>query len=111
MRAHTRSVLAGALAAVMMGVLASAAGAVVVHSSSGQFFGVALRHGVSPRSLPGMHVPSSTAAQPFKSNGNMDYNGGPILHSTSPYLIFWDPGAKIPAASETVMSTYLTDVA
>ena len=111
MRAFGRSALMGVLSAAVLAVSASSAGAVVFHSSSGQFFGVALRDGVSPTSVVGLNLPSSTGRSPFKSNGNVDYNGGPILHSSRPYLIFWDPSGTIPAASEAVMSKYLADVA
>jgi hypothetical protein len=111
MRGYTRSVLIATLAAVLMGLLATTAGAVVLRSQSGQFFGAAMRQGVSPASAPGVQVPAPAPGLHAKSNGNVDYNGGPVLHSTAPYLIFWDPSGKIPAASRTVMSKYLADTA
>lgn len=31
------------------------------------------------------------------------------MHSSAPYLIFWDPASNIPAPTKTLMRTYLTD--
>src|SRR5215471_16824102 len=42
----------------------------------------------------------------------LPYGGGPVLHSSSPYLVFWTPpGEKIPASSERLMERFLADVA
>jgi PKD repeat protein len=44
--------------------------------------------------------------------GALDYHGGPVLHSSAPYLIFWTPpGENLSPHSETLMGRYLTDVA
>jgi hypothetical protein len=38
--------------------------------------------------------------------------GGPVLHSSAPYLVFWTPsGQGIPARSRSLMRRYFTDVA
>ena len=43
---------------------------------------------------------------------NVSYQGGPVLHTTRPYVIYWDPsGSGITARSEQVIDQYLTDVA
>jgi PKD repeat protein len=43
--------------------------------------------------------------------GNVNYQGGPVLHSAAPYVIYWDPtGTGITARSEQVIDQYLTDV-
>jgi hypothetical protein len=44
--------------------------------------------------------------------GNLSYLGGPVLHSSAPYLVFWTPsGERIPARSRSLMRRYFTDVA
>jgi hypothetical protein len=46
------------------------------------------------------------------SVGDVRWNGGPVLHSEDPYLIFWAPtGHTIPNSSRTVLAQYMTDVA
>ena len=52
-------------------------------------------------------APSASAA-----TGNLSYQGGPVLHSSAPYLVFWTPGGEsIPAGSEALLQRYLTDTA
>lgn len=41
----------------------------------------------------------------------MDYNGGPVVHSSAPYLVFWDPNGHITARSQEVLKQYLSDAA
>lgn len=49
---------------------------------------------------------------PALAGGMVNYNGGPVLHTTAPYVIYWDPtGTAISARSEQVINQYLTDVA
>ena len=46
------------------------------------------------------------------SGGVLQAHGGPVLTSSSPYLIYWTPpGYSISGASESLMNQYLTDVA
>jgi PKD domain len=50
---------------------------------------------------------AATAKEP-----NLSYFGGPVLHSSAPYLVFWTPkGESIPASSRSLVQRYLTDVA
>jgi hypothetical protein len=42
----------------------------------------------------------------------MSWHGGPVVHSSRPYLIFWTPpGESIPGSSQALLGRYLTDVA
>ena len=42
----------------------------------------------------------------------LPYLGGPVLHSSRPYLIFWTPpGESISSGSQSLIERYLTDVA
>jgi PKD repeat protein len=106
----------GTLGAVWLALLAAcvlvpSASAVVVHERNGHFLGVTPRKGISPASIPGS-VAAQHAATGLSSNGNLNYNGGPVLHSSTPYLIFWTPtGASISSTSESLLERYFTDVA
>ncbi len=115
-----RSYLVGRGAAVLgmfvaivaaMAVLAPGAGAVLVHVGNGQVAGVTPIQGVNPASIPGSLPNAASLASPFSSNGNLDYHGGPVLHGSAPYLIFWDPGGAIPSAEKTDLENYFADSA
>lgn len=51
-------------------------------------------------------APAASAA----GSGPLTPHGGPIMHSSSPYLIFWDPSGHIPASSRNLLTQYLTDL-
>jgi PKD repeat protein len=88
-----------------------AASAIVAYNSNGHFWSVAPRQGIAPASIPGS-LASRRGQSPQSTNGNLDYQGGSVLHSSEPYLIFWDPtGSGISAASRGLLERYFTDVA
>lgn len=44
--------------------------------------------------------------------GDLGYQGGPVLHSSAPYLVFWTPnGERIPVSARHLLARYLGDVA
>jgi hypothetical protein len=44
--------------------------------------------------------------------GDLGYQGGPVLHSSAPYLVFWTPnGERIPVSARHLLARYLADVA
>jgi hypothetical protein len=46
------------------------------------------------------------------ASSRLSSHGGPVLHSSAPYLVFWTPaGESIPASSEALMERFFTDVA
>jgi plastocyanin len=99
-----------ALLAAMGVVLPASASALVVHGAHGRLVGLTLRRGISPRSVAG----SVASAQPQPAptdTGALTYHGGPVLHSSAPYLVFWDPAGAIPVSSERLMERYLTGLA
>jgi PKD repeat protein len=54
----------------------------------------------------------SAAVHPYAANGNMDYNGGPVVHSMAPYLIYWVPsGETFSSTTQNLITRYFTDVA
>lgn len=86
------------------------AAALVVHRSNGRFLGVQPRGGVSPAAITGSEAGRARprAADP----GVLTYNGGPVLHSSTPYLIFWTGGESTPSgSSQALMARYFSDVA
>jgi PKD repeat protein len=110
--------------------VASGANALVVRVH-GHFYGVMPSDRTSLRSFERL-VPASRASVarggvrpdvepgvsgcPQTDNGTVCYQGGPVLHSTDPYLIYWDPSGAgpnplIPPATVTLLNRYLTDVA
>src|SRR5438105_7101569 len=42
---------------------------------------------------------------------SLSYHGGPVLHSSAPFVVFWDPNGAIPASSRALVSRYFSDVA
>jgi chitodextrinase len=120
-----RFLLAVATAGVALGVLVASAGAVVVRLPDGRLAGVMLRPGVDPASVPGS-LDRGTAGSARESsrsllgpdtepsgdaNGNVLYGGGAVLHTSSPYLIFWDPSGGVTTGNKQLLEQYLTDVA
>jgi hypothetical protein len=46
------------------------------------------------------------------ASGTLSYAGGPVVHSSAPYLVFWVPsGESIPASSQALMARFFVDVA
>jgi PKD repeat protein len=106
----TRTAAAIALALLACLLAAGRAGAVVVKLHSGHFAGVTPRAGVSPAAIRG--VVRRSQAVPQVDNGSLSYGGGPVMRSSSPYLVYWVPsGESIPASTQALMTKYFTDVA
>jgi len=97
------------LALLVCGLGAGTARAVVVKLPDGRLIGIAPRGGATATAPPGV---SSPAAQPAVDSGDVDYNGGPVVHSSAPYLIFWTGSSdSIPISTQTLLTRYFTDVA
>jgi hypothetical protein len=85
-------------------LLAPAAGAFVLKAANGHRMSVTLRANQAQAHL--------AAAKGGASNGQvLQYHGGPVLHSETAYLIFWEPGGThvIAPSSKNVLTQYLTD--
>lgn len=106
-----RWVLGGLAVAAASAALAPAASAVVVHTSTGRFFGVMRRAGVTlSRGSGGTGSASAPrAAAAVTSTGMLEYHGGPVLHTTRPYLVFW--GSGIGGPTQALFARYMTDTA
>ena len=107
-----RAALAAAFTLVLLSACAHVAGAVVVRGPNGHLLGITPRAGVAPAAIPGsVAARHASGSIGFSSNGNLDYHGGPVLHSSRPYLIFWDPIGEISPASRALFERYFADVA
>jgi PKD repeat protein len=105
-------ILGALCAALALGCgLAPGASAAVVHSRTGQFIGVAPRPGAAiAGSVSAAHAAGTSTASSLWTN--LSYQGGPVLHASDPYLIFWAPGAEtIPSPWQSLIERYFTDVA
>ncbi|MGH2881365.1 MAG: hypothetical protein ACRDPA_01450 [Solirubrobacteraceae bacterium] len=94
------------VALMMACALPAGASAVVVHSRTGQFLGVAPRPGVAPAAIPGSVAAAGadTVTTASSSWENLNYQGGPVLHSSAPYVIFWAPsGETIPTPWQSLI--------
>src|SRR6267143_1318022 len=51
-------------------------------------------------------------ATPFNAAGNLDYHGGPVMHSNASYAIFWAPsGFSFAPGYKAATIKYLQNVA
>jgi PKD repeat protein len=66
-----------------------------------------IAHARRPEAIPA----DDTCSTP--DDGNVCWQGGPVLHTIDPYLILWEPSSvtPIPTASVDLLEMYLTDVA
>jgi hypothetical protein len=81
-----------------------------VHGSNGRAYGLELRAGVAPGSVKGS-VAAAHHYSGFSSNGNLDYQGGSVLHSSNAYVIFWDPAHAISSTTHDLIIRYFQDSA
>ena len=78
----------------------------VMPSAAAQSSGAALR-GAFKTGLPALASPSLAAPPGW----NVQYQGGPVVHTAAPYVIYWDPSTAITSQSQGVINQYLTDAA
>jgi hypothetical protein len=86
------------------------ASATVLRTPGGRVAGVTLRSSIRP-AVAARLAPVHRARGTIGAADGVQYQGGIVLHSESPYLVFWDPNGDIPAHSQAVMERYLSDVA
>lgn len=87
-------------------VLAPAAGAFVAQKANGHRYSVMLR----PQAAQA-HLKAAKGAK-SSSTGVLLYHNGPVLHSETAYLIYWEPTGTthvVSPSSQTVLNQYLTD--
>jgi PKD repeat protein len=97
-------------ACAISGVLAPAASAVLIRTPTGHVVSVMPKPGVAPSSVPDVVQPPGIRA--FASdNGNLQYQGGRVLHTSAPYLVFWDPNNEITTTTRALLAQYFSDLA
>lgn len=89
-------------------ILAPAAGAFVIKTHNGHRASIMLR----PSAVPG-YLSAHGQTKGTSTGGVLTYHGGPVLHSETPYLIYWAPGGThvFSSSSQAVLQQYLGDVA
>src|SRR5579884_539227 len=107
--------LAPSLPLVLIVALLAAptASAEVVRTATGHLLGVTPQRSLAPVRLAGA-VASARAATTSSTSaaGTLSYHGGAVVHSSTPYLIFWTPpGQSIPASTQSLLERYFADVA
>jgi PKD repeat protein len=93
--------------------LAPSAGAVLVKIDHHRPFGVIPVKGVRPSSIPGS-LANSSSTSGTDTGAVQNVNSGPVLHGSTPYLVFWDPsngGTGLTAADRSLFERYFADVA
>lgn len=98
---------------LLLGAWVALAQGEVLHLPGGRVAGVTPAAGVTPSALPGAvaRVRSSAAATTTAS-GQVNYNGGPVVHASTSYMIVWTPpGQSLPAGTQSLLTRYFTDVA
>lgn len=119
------TIRSGVIVAVAAIVVALAAGVApagaVVARIAGHGYGITPLPGVNPATIAGAHwSPGSAASHPNRA-GNRDeppngggqllYFGGPVMHSNTTHVIYWDPNKEFKPTTTGIINTFFTNVA
>jgi len=91
--------------------------AAIVAKVGGHTYGVTPVRGVNPARLPavkralGALKLSATGPVPYDKAGQLVNNGGPVMHSVTTHVIYWDPGGEFTSATKSIVHAFFTDVA
>jgi hypothetical protein len=113
----------GAATALVLGVLtlamalgAASAGAVVARIG-GSAYGVTPIKDVNAAGLAGVkraqHASGVSTASPlpYDKAGQLASHGGPVMHSVTTHIIYWDPSGSFTAKTKEIVHKFFTDVA
>jgi PKD repeat protein len=116
-------VIAAALiaGAFVLSLAAPPAGAIIVKVGN-QGYGVTPIRGVEPASIPGAYrAPEASGLSAAGSARNQDglpfggsalaSQGGPVMHSTTTHVIYWDPSKEFKATTKGIIGGFFTNVA
>jgi PKD repeat protein len=104
------------VALVALSLSATPAGAVVARIG-GHGYGVTPIRGVNTARLPAVKRAlsasgrSTTGPLPYDSGGQLVYHGGPVMHSVTTHVIYWDPGGEFTATTKAIVHKFFADVA
>jgi PKD repeat protein len=87
----------------------------------GHTYGVAPIKGVSLESIPASHRTAAPSATPPSGTHNFDglpkgggpllYKGGPVMHSVTTHVVYWDPNGEFTSTTKEIVEKFFTDVA
>ena len=97
------------MATLALSLLAPPAGAIVARIG-GHVYGVTPIAGVNPLSIPGAYR-ASGGPRRFDEASPLTYHGGPVMHSVSTHVVFWDPEGEFMPTTKGIVSKFFTDVA
>jgi PKD repeat protein len=115
-RGRASIVLAFGLAAAALSLGAEPAGAVVANVA-GHAYGLTPMAGVNPAGVPAVQQAvrapgaSTTGPLPYDKFGQLSYHGGPVMHSVTTHVIYWDPTGEFTLKTKGIVNQFFTDVA
>jgi hypothetical protein len=101
------------------GLGATPAGAIVV-KIGGHTVGVTPIKSVSVERIPASHRAGPSATEPSsprnfdglpQGGGPLLYNGGPVMHSVTTHVVYWDPENEFTPTTKGIVAKFFTDVA
>jgi PKD repeat protein len=105
-----------AVAAVVLSVSSAPAGAVVA-KIGGHAYGLTPIKGANAAPLPAVKRAlrasgvSATGPIPYDKAGQLVSHGGPVMHSVTTHVIYWDPSGEFTPTTKAVVHKFFTDVA
>jgi PKD domain len=109
-----RLALLAAATALLCAVPGPPAGAIVV-KQGGRGYGVTPVRGVPATSIAGSYSSPRASVRPFdgapEGGGPLIYRGGPVMHSVTTHLIYWDPGKQFSAVTKGIFAGFFSAVA
>jgi PKD repeat protein len=119
LRGHVQrvSVLVVLCATVLVAALSATPAGAVVARIGGRNYGFTPVRGINPASLPavkralGSSATATTGPQPYDSVGQLTYHGGPVMHSVTTHVIYWDPIGEFTPTTKGIVNKFFTDVA
>jgi PKD repeat protein len=121
-RGRRGPLLAAALCAAMLVLWVGATGAdAIVAKIGGHGYGVTPIRGVNPASI-GAASRAQHASPPSRSGKSradelpfggspLTYHGGPVMHSNTTHLIYWDPNKEFQPTTRAIIKSFFTNVA
>ena len=114
---RTRIVLAATLAVLMVLALGAGQAGAVVARIGGRSYGLTPVRGVNLARMPAAErARSSPTRAPgvplrYDSTGQLESHGGPVMHSVTTHVVYWDPSSEFTATTKGIFSAFFTDVA
>jgi PKD repeat protein len=118
---RTRIVLAAMVAVVAVLALGAGQAGAVVTKVNGHGYGITPRSGVDTSAFSRAFRASRAASAgrvggarnfdgaPF-GGGALEWLGGPVMHSVTTHVIYWDPNSEFHATTKSIVQSVFTDV-